>query len=217
MKLINSIKLRCPYCGEVKEIMHFLSGNNIEATQWSDTRYFTPMMPQVSFVQRCPRCKHYFYNTDENFRGFGREGKGTLGWLSYTDLLEAKNELEPFRCKNEEIKFRWHLLWAFNDAYCNASLDDIKQNGEFIDNVHRIIELSKIDYRGFGENVITADPLIAELHREIGEFDECLKEIYKCTWSEYIGAIGDHAEQQDRSVFSIFGNYPRKMLMGLYE
>ena len=43
-----------------KEIIRLLSGNSIGATLWSDARYEAPMLPEISPVQKCPTCGHFF-------------------------------------------------------------------------------------------------------------------------------------------------------------
>lgn len=61
-------------------------------------------------------------------------------------------------------------------------------------------------------------PIIAKkLNLFICKSTQALEERQLCTITELTTILQDCAIQQDRRVFPILGNYPRKMLMGLYE
>ena len=52
--------LTCPYCGQTKEVMSLLSGNTFGAQLWSDNKRIAPMLPEISYVQKCLYCQKYF-------------------------------------------------------------------------------------------------------------------------------------------------------------
>lgn len=60
MMLDNPRILVCPFCGKEKRIMSLLSGNNLGARVWSDNKHVLPMMPESSYVQKCPQCGKYY-------------------------------------------------------------------------------------------------------------------------------------------------------------
>lgn len=51
--------LTCPFCGSEKKIMSLMSGNTFGAKYWSDNQRIAPMLPDISFVQKCPNCGKY--------------------------------------------------------------------------------------------------------------------------------------------------------------
>lgn len=50
--------LVCPYCGKEKEIMSLISRNTCGAEYWSDNKQIAPMLPEISYVQRCLQCNN---------------------------------------------------------------------------------------------------------------------------------------------------------------
>lgn len=58
------LRKECPYCKAVKELLSLVSGNTIGGTHWSDTKKIYPMLPQNSYVQRCPECGKYYFLAD---------------------------------------------------------------------------------------------------------------------------------------------------------
>ena len=52
--------LTCPFCGKEKEIMSLVSGNTFGSELWSDNKQIAPMLPEISYVQKCPHCGKYF-------------------------------------------------------------------------------------------------------------------------------------------------------------
>lgn len=52
--------LVCPFCGTEKQIMSLLSGNTFGAVCWSDNKQKALMLPEISYVQKCPHCGKYY-------------------------------------------------------------------------------------------------------------------------------------------------------------
>lgn len=65
--------LTCPYCGKEKEIMSLMSGNTCGSMLWSDNKQIAPMMPEISYVQKCPHCGKYYIRNRQAIR-YATEG-----------------------------------------------------------------------------------------------------------------------------------------------
>lgn len=167
--------LGCPYCGGTKEVMSLMSGNTFGGTVWSDTRRHYPMLPEVSPIQKCPHCGKYYFieqakreyakGDDSEFRSFGE-----LGTLNYTELKEAKEQMQYLTLTKMQ---RWiinhQLFMAYNDEFRRGVMptecrptDEDKSIFELT--VQELLEGidSSADYELFH----------AELLREFGRFDD---------------------------------------------
>lgn len=168
--------LGCPYCGGTKEVMSLISGNTFGGTVWSDTRRHYPMLPEVSPIQKCPHCGKYFFmeqaktcnphKGDNDECGYSFE----LGTLNYSELIEAKNQMQHLTLTKMQ---RWilnhQLFMAYNDEFRRYSRSSCKQPGKedeaiFDATVKELLEGIEVstDY----------DLFHAELLREIGKFEE---------------------------------------------
>lgn len=165
MNFGNSRILICPFCGKKKEIMSLLSGNTFRAEMWSDNKQIAPMLPEISFVQRCPQCGKYYITERQELKYAKDSYSFDQGLLSYPEMKEAFIQLseEGFVNEKEETKVRMMLHHAYNDYYYR-SYDNKEINAEdktlFHENGSWLID-----------NLITGNVLKAEFYREIGEFE----------------------------------------------
>ncbi len=194
--------LTCPHCGGIKEVMSLISGNTFECKCWSDTKTEARMLPQVSYIQKCPACgKYYFIHKQEYVQGDSYSEE--LGTLTFEECLEALLQLQEEGFdeeKYEEYNTRVMLVLAYNDKYYrkdeNASVSptDFKA---FKSNIISLLEL--FDYKW--------NPLFAaELYREIGEFSKCEAILESTTELEeglenIKNGILEHSKQKDNKVF----------------
>jgi len=79
MILSNATILKCPHCGGTKEVMSITSGNTSGATLWSDAKWYASMLPQVSYIQRCPHCGKYFFYSKDVYFGDSENDSWDLG------------------------------------------------------------------------------------------------------------------------------------------
>ena len=111
--------LVCPFCGKEKEIMSLVSGNTCGAEYWSDNKQIAPMLPEISYVQRCPHCRKYYITGRQEVR-YAKEGYSfEKGLLDYPEMKEAYAQLseEGFLNKKEEANVRMMLHHSYNDYY----------------------------------------------------------------------------------------------------
>ena len=116
------ILVKCPQCGTDKELMSLLSGNTFRSMSWSDTYMYSPMLPRLSPVQKCPHCGSYFMMPDEKPRYKENDGdfdySFDTGRLTFPEVKQALLILENSGLKRDkEIALRLEFLYRFNDAY----------------------------------------------------------------------------------------------------
>ena len=161
--------VKCPFCGEAKELMSLMSGNTFGARYWSDNKRDAPMLPQVSYVQKCPKCGMYYIKSRQDVvyaaDGFCLE----LGKLSYPEMKEAFAQLsnEGFNDLDEECSVRLLMLHTYNDFFYRGESDKLPSETEnefIVKNIHWLIE-----------NWAQDNILKAELYREAGDMDEAIE------------------------------------------
>jgi predicted RNA-binding Zn-ribbon protein involved in translation (DUF1610 family) len=195
--------LTCPFCGKEKEIMSLVSGNTCNAELWSDNKQIAPMLPEISFVQKCPHCGKYYILSRQAVRyapeGFSFE----QGLLTYREMQEAFAQLqeEGYEEPYEEPNVRMMLHHAYNDYYHRSQEHPAPSPGDweqFADNARWLID-----------NLITDTVLKAEFYREIGEFDTAvaLLETRNPTSDTFVEriveAVRDKAVNKDNKVFRL--------------
>lgn len=160
--------IRCPFCGEIKKIMSLISGNTFGAEYWSDGKLIAPMLPEVSYVQKCPNCgKYYIISRQEEIYGEENDISFETGYLSFPEMKEAYRQLIEEGCDvKEERTIHFLLHYAYNDYFCRTE----DKNDETPDD----IALFRANALWLIENAIFDDVLKAEFYREIGDFDEAL-------------------------------------------
>ncbi len=158
--------LKCPQCGTQKKVMSLMSGNTFGAQIWSDCKRIAPMLPQNDPIVKCPHCNYYYWIHKQPSSYSENEYFTTPNSLSFIEWNEALIQLQNDVTIEEERTIRIHLLWAFNDTIRHEEDTLPEHETLFISNVLRLLEI--MDW--------TSGNLLfkAELHREIGQFDECL-------------------------------------------
>ena len=213
------ILVKCPHCGNDKELMSLLSGNTFNSTAWSDTYRYSPMLPRLSPVQKCLHCNSYFMMPDEKPR-YKEDESGfnysfDTGRLKFSEIKEALFLLEEQGLnRQKEIALRLEFLYRFNDAFREfgeKSWDKEenptqKERNETDWKLHRDNLLKLIDlYDKTDDNLI---PVIAEFYREAGMFEEALKiaEGFKSDsdfLNEVMNKIKEKALAKDDKVFEL--------------
>lgn len=184
--------LSCPQCGTMKEILRYVSPNTEGQTIWSDNKIIVPMRPVVSFVQKCPRCGHYYLLTRQKPE-HGNNASFEQGELNYREMKEAWFQLKdmPGMTENEKLSVLIMQVWAFNDEYtrCQCRTVPIEEQTYIKEIIDLLLNMDMVD-----------DLLRAELLREAGRFKESLDVlegypvnnlfIYKCMY--YSQAFDTH-------------------------
>ena len=197
----NSQILTCPHCGQKKEIMSLRSGNTVGAQLWSDNKQIAPMLPEISYVQKCPHCKKYFIRSRQE-RVYAESGfSSEQGLLSFNEMKEAFAQLsqEKFRDTKEEANVRMMLHHAYNDYYFRRE--------------HRTV--AEADQKLFQENAlwliehfITDNVMKAEFYREVGDMGKAKSLIENVTgdndfMKRIVATIKEKINKGDKAVFLI--------------
>lgn len=134
---------------------------------WSDNKRIAPMLPEISYIQKCPHCGKYFITSRQEIV-YDRDGRTSFeqGILSYDEMKEAFAQIcsEGFDDQDEEASVRMMMLHAFNDHYYRRASDE--QPGEEDVTLFREQGLWLLD------NIITDNVLKAEFYREISEMQK---------------------------------------------
>lgn len=145
--------------------MSLISGNTFGAELWSDNKQIAPMLPEISYVQKCPHCGKYYITGRQEVK-YAKDGYSfEKGLLTYPEMKEAFTQLseEGFLNEKEEINVRMMLHHAYNDYYYRT------------DEKKFISEEDKTLFHENGlwllNNLITDSVMKAEFYREIGEID----------------------------------------------
>ena len=157
--------LTCPHCGQKKEIMSLLSGNTFGADNWSDNKCIAPMLPEISYVQKCPHCAKYFILSRQKEVYSESDYSSELGSLSFAETKDAFVQLsqEKFHDMEEEANVRMLLHQAYNDYYFR---DGGRQTVAEADQ-----KLFRENALWLIENFIADDVMKAEFYREAGNME----------------------------------------------
>ena len=193
--------MKCPFCGEEKEVLTLESGNTFDGQQWSDARRIYPMLPQVSPIQKCPSCGKYFFTEDAERRHATEGYSFDTGHLTYKELREAAiqygDELSPQNMASLDM----FLLWTFNDEYNREDMEIRQAPKEERDYVDTILDKLIDVFRD-------SDVFRAEYLRERGRFEEALELLEKChPEDDYLVDIVEktksYAKERNRIAFRI--------------
>ncbi len=194
--------LTCPHCGQTKEIMSLVSGNTFGAVVWSDNKCIAPMLPEISYVQKCANCKKYFIVSRQK-RVYAESGfSAERGLLSFAEMKEAFAQLsqEKFSDTNEEANVRMMLHHAYNDYYFREGKQravDKADQALFRENALWLIE-----------NFIEDEVMKAEFYREAGDMEKATALIEKVSvdnefMEKLVATIKEKIKKGEAAVFLI--------------
>lgn len=167
--------IRCPFCNAAYLMQTLVSGNTFGGMCFSDGQHFYPMLPETPQITRCDTCLNFFWledipvveNTPENSDGVEFP---YVRWPSAEEYAEMLS-LHFYRNAEEEVYLRMHLWWVFNNRLRGeqkrAGTDHPSTEPFYEENLKAILRLKLVE-----------EPkdflMLAEIHRELGLFDEAL-------------------------------------------
>jgi hypothetical protein len=180
----NARLLTCPACGGKKKILSLASGNTFDGEVWSDLKKIYPMLPEPSFVQKCPECGNYYLLSRQKTVEYDKEFSFEKGELSYSELKAA---YEQFKSSidldtKEELEILMMIVHAHNDLYYRdfgVRNESKESREEFRKYVMLLIEMLTESNQQLYK---------AELYREICEFGNSLKTLEGIA-DESIGSV----------------------------
>lgn len=170
----------CPDCGNLLSKGSLTSGNSYGMKMFSDGKRIAPMLPEFPALIRCEKCQAFVWI-------YKLKELGTYDWGDTVDAAwkDAQKAFFPgiedyFESlekriatgKTEEAYIRRQIWWAYNDRL---------RNGKEIFNG----EEDEMRWRKNLQELLTLfDPtndehqiLAAEIHRNLGEFEHCVRVI----------------------------------------
>ena len=217
MQYDDDLIIACPHCEQLYRHHSTLDTFMKPETVYSDG-YICNGSNFVVKMVKCFTCNKFFNIKDCKEVGalpymglLPKKWGNTISIIGYKNsIAELEEALYTSFCNTDENEkaVRTLLLRRFNDAFRNDS--EYKQSEEersqFIENIEKLIELSK-DATNFDEKI-----LLAELYREKGDFETCMKLITNIIPVDKIenrirGVIYNCAEVKDDKVFEHFYYY----------
>jgi hypothetical protein len=157
-----------------------MSGNTCGATLFSDGKQIAPMLPEFPNLTKCKKCDTILWLSEMKEIGTYDswdeecnpkwENADRAEFLNIADLFRSL-ELDTVKNDKEKEKVvRHRIWWTYNNRIRAGKELFIQDNDEVLwrQNCQRLIEL--FDTTDINEKIMTA-----ELYRNLGEFDVCLK------------------------------------------
>ena len=121
--------LVCPHCETEKAVLSLASGNTFGGCQWWDFKTDFPMLPHVSYVQKCLCCNKYFMMNQARHRK-GNSYSFEQGLLSYAEMREALAQMKDSLEGPDRKDLLLEYVWAYNDAFQRGRMEGCPQPDE---------------------------------------------------------------------------------------
>jgi len=168
---------KCPNCGNLLTKESIISGNTFGAKIFSDGKRIAPMLPEFPDLTKCKKCNTIFwlsklkeigtYNWGDNVNSEW-ENAEEVEFLEIEDYFNAINK-GIAENKDEEFYIRQRIWWAYNDRIRKGQeiFNDKSDELRWIKNVKKLKEL--LDHSDINQKI-----MIAEINRNLGDFDNCI-------------------------------------------
>lgn len=199
----------CPRCKTPLAQRSMMSGNSFGARLWTDGKMLAPMLPDRPWLVKCPNCGELFWIDEARELGKRAWWYEHNAWplaaepdlSSEADFLKV---LSAARLPEEKERYvRQRAWWAANDSIrmtenATASFSTAQEG-----NLHALADI--LDEKNPGQRITKA-----EIYRELGKFDECIKLLAlpfdEGHHNKVAAFIRKLAEQRSRSVREINAN-----------
>lgn len=164
----------CQKCGKLLTRSSLLTGNTFGSVLYSDGKRISPMNPSFPDLTKCKRCNTIFFLSDLEEIGKYRFGENIdPAWqdadeAEFLSIADYQRAIETEIA--DELMLREHLWQAFNDRIRNGQEIFQDKNDELLweDNIRKFLSMLDI-------NIVNERIVLAEIHRNLGEFDECIR------------------------------------------
>jgi hypothetical protein len=168
---------KCPKCGNLISKRSLMSGNTFGAKLFSDGKRIAPMLPDFPNLTKCKKCETIFWLSK-------LKEIGTYEWNSqkneewqradnadFPEIGDYYNAINSGIAENkeEEINIRHLIWWAYNDRIRKGQniFSDEKDELLWLENIKRLKTL-------LDESDINQRIMIAEINRNLGDFENCI-------------------------------------------
>lgn len=195
----NDKYFECPICTTTVYNPTLISGNTFGASLFSDGKREAPMLPDFPSITACPNCDHIYWLNQQSECGPKEDNSVYRAeFLNAIQLEEAiKNGLAE---ELEDEKYlRMQIMWSINDRLREGMpmlpTDELKSIWE--NNQVRLLQI--LDARMLNDRI-----LIAEIHRNNGDFDRSLELINTIENPDLlwlVNAFKDQIEKKNKWMF----------------
>ena len=202
---------QCPNCDCQFAVSDIASCNTIDAKFYTDGFVEGPMYDEGSAFLICPSCFEFLWYEDIPTKGSMNSGEyfnnseNTLPLARPAEGFDYEHALykAPWKNKTQEEYIRIRAWWSFNHVYREGSAGDSGIFSAFLSPTNAHNEESTKDFNLSPEQEKNLRSLLqlldtndsnrsimkAEILRELGEFDECLKMINQEFDDAYLTAV----------------------------
>jgi hypothetical protein len=175
---------KCPNCDNLLKNQSLLSGNTFDGAIYSDGKRIFPMMPEFPDLTKCKKCNHIFWlSKTREIGSYSWGDEQNLLWqnadnavfLTIDEYFLALS-LSLVQDRSEEFYIRQRIWWAFNDRVRNGNdlYNSEEEKTKWESNVAAFIKILDPDD-------VSQLIMIAELNRNLGNFEICLTLIESLT------------------------------------
>lgn len=174
---------KCPNCGNLLTKGSLMSGNTFGARMFSDGQRIAPMLPEFPDLTKCKKCDTMFWLSKlKKFRTYYDwssiifissewENPDKTDKAEFLEIDEYYNAIIKGLAKNrkDERIIRKRIWWAYNDKIRKGQEMFIDESDElrWRENVTKLKAL-------LNQSDINQKILIAEINRNLGDFDNCI-------------------------------------------
>ncbi len=187
MQLGNVYVYKCPKCENLVANNSLKSGNSFGVKIYSDGKQIGRFQTEFPILTKCIKCNEIFWLSKELLIGDYRwsdfnslfKDVEFAKFLSFDDYFTAlENKLSKY--KENELYIRQKIWWGFNDRVRNEKELFNSENDKILwdDNIHRLLDL-------LDDNDDEQKLMMAEINRNLGNFDNCMEIISSIDDFEY--------------------------------
>ena len=164
----------CPKCKTKLKQETTMSGNTFGAHFWTDAKMEAPMLPDRPWLIKCPKCNSLLWINELDKLGEQGSWEEDKKWPDAVEPALPSEEDYFSILQDDSLSDKKKLYahrrawWLANDAYRSGKV----KNANFS-------ESQKTNLKKFANLINEEDPdqrlLKAEVFRELGQFDDCIK------------------------------------------
>lgn len=168
---------KCPNCGNLITKGSLMSGNSFGAKIFSDGKRIAPMLPEFPDLTKCKKCSTFLWLSKLKEVGTYEWGDPKNSFWQYADKGEFLTIDDHFNAinskvaenKDEELFIRQRIWWTYNDRIRNGQniFNDVNDELRWKKNAEILMDL-------FDQSDINQKIMVAEINRNLGNFEECI-------------------------------------------
>jgi len=178
---------KCPNCGNLLRKGSIVSGNTMGSKIFSDGKRIAPMLPEFPDLTKCKKCDTIFWLSKlEEIGTFEFGDEENSHWLKadeaeFLEIEDYYNAIIKGTSENEgdELIIRQQIWWSYNDRIREGQeiFNDENDELRWIENVQKLKLL-------LDESDINHRIMIAEINRNLGDFETCISVIQSIGYNE---------------------------------